>query len=67
MNIIENNKMTELKAGEKYLTISLFYGQVYINCYKNENKKKEKDPSYIGDGACIFVNEKKEKAKEEEI
>lgn len=49
-----------LQPGEKYLTISMFGGQVKVAVFKNKKKDKETDPDYTGNGVAVWVNEKKE-------
>jgi len=61
-------KKNELKVGDKYLSISLFGGQIKLAAFKNKNKEGSQ-PDYRGDGIAIWVNQKKEnpKIQEEQI
>ena len=49
----------KLEVGDKYLTISLFDGQVKLAAFKNQDKKKDTEPDYSGNGIAIWINQKK--------
>jgi len=53
---------------EKYLNVILA-GHNPVKAFKNKNKstdpKDSKKPDYKGDGVAVWVNERKEKPKEE--
>jgi len=57
-----------MEEGEKYLTISLFGGQITIPVYPNKKREENKQaPHFVGNGAAVWVNKKKSTIKEEEI
>lgn len=56
-------KIMELKEGEKYLSISLFGGEIKLAAFPNKKKAKETDPDFLGNGIAVWVSEKKAKAE----
>jgi hypothetical protein len=57
-------KMEKLAVGEKYLRIQLV-GHSPVGAFKNKDKKNAKDPDYRGDGVAVWINEKKQVAKDD--
>ena len=54
-----------LKEGEKYLSISLFGGEINIGAFLNKKKSKDTDPDFTGNGVAVWVKTKKaDKEKE---
>jgi len=51
--------MAELKEGTKYLSISLFGGQIKLGAFPNKKKKTAEDPAFVGNGVAVWVNTKK--------
>ena len=56
--------MSELKVGEKYLSIKLA-GHDYVVAFKNDKQKPEQ-PDYKGDGVAVWVREKQGKQEQPE-
>lgn len=52
-----------LDVGEKYLSISLFGGEVKIAAFPNKKKVKDSDPDFVGNGVAVWVNKKKPKGE----
>lgn len=52
--------MGKLEVGEKYLSISLFGGQIKITALPNKDKKNPKEPDFKSyDGVAVWVNTKR--------
>lgn len=54
--------MSKLEVGEKYLTISIV-GHSAIKAFPNKDREKNQ-PHFKGDGVAVWVNEKKDKEKD---
>jgi hypothetical protein len=61
----EVEKMPELKEGEKYLTITLFGGEIKLSAFPNKDRDGNQ-PHFIGNGVSVWVNKKKPKTPEVE-
>ena len=61
--------MTELKEGEKYLTIKII-GHDFINAFPNKEKSNDSQPDFKADGVAVWIKKKKPsqiKASEESV
>ena len=58
--------MSELKAGEKYLSIKMA-GHDFVVAFPNKDKGKVEQPDFKGDGVAVWVRKKTGPAKEERV